>query len=58
MPSGSNFFNYFPHLHTQRCQITCTGDALSGRYTLLFILDAKIVGFYTIEEFYKEDKNF
>jgi len=33
-------------------------DALSRRYTLLYTLDAKILGFCTIQDLYKEDEDF
>jgi len=33
-------------------------DAVSRRYALLSILEAKILGFYVIQELYKEDPYF
>jgi len=33
-------------------------DVLSRRYALLSTLEAKIVGFYTIQALYKEDEDF
>jgi len=33
-------------------------DALSKWYTLLSVLEAKLLGFHVIQEFYKEDPDF
>ena len=33
-------------------------DTLSRRYTLLFVLEASVVGFHSIQEIYKKDPDF
>lgn len=38
--------------------VNITVDALSGKYTLLSILDAKILGFEYIKDLYVDDPHF